>query len=57
MKYHNHIIKKQSEDLGDLDDRCNFMYNIYTLDGEFIGQEPTLGSAKHVVDYGEPEAI
>lgn len=57
MKYHNHIIKREHEDLGELDERYNFMYNIYTLDGEFIAQEPTLGSAKHVVDYGEPELL
>lgn len=57
MKYHNHIIKREYEDLGEMDERYNFMYNIYTLDGEFIAQEPTLGSAKHVVDYGEPELL
>lgn len=53
MKYHKHIIKKVHADLGEFEDKWNYMYEVYTLDGKYVGEEPCLNGAKELVDYGE----
>ena len=42
MKYHKHIIKKVYEDLGESDDRLNYIYEIYNEDGEYLTNALTL---------------
>ena len=50
MKYHKHIIKKVYEDLGEWDDRLNYIYEIYNEDGEHLTNALTLNSAKEYID-------
>ena len=51
MKYHNCIIKKVKEDLGEDDERLNYIYEIYK-DGKFINNALTLSTAKQFIDSG-----
>lgn len=51
MKYHGHLIKKVPEDLGELDPRKNFIYEIYRIkDGEKMMNALTINSAKNYID-------
>jgi hypothetical protein len=50
MKYHKHTIKKVYEDLGEMDDRLNYIYEIYNEKGEHINDALTLDSAKEYID-------
>ena len=50
MKYHKHTIVKTYEDLGEYDDRLNYVYNIYNEKGEFINTALTLNSSKEYID-------
>lgn len=54
MKYHNHEIKKVHEDLGEDDERLNYVYKIYK-DGKYINEALFLGSAKDYIDSGYDE--
>lgn len=49
MKYHGHEIKKVSTDLGEVDNRLNYTYEIYK-DGEYINTALTLSTAKTYID-------
>lgn len=51
MKYHKHIIKKVYADLGEINDRLNYIYEIYK-DGKYINTALTLSSAKDFIDSG-----
>ena len=53
MKYHKHILKKISADLGYDNPKENYLWEIYNESGELIGTEPCLNAAKQVADYGE----
>ena len=53
MKYHNHTIVKEHEDLG-IDDPClNYVYLIYNNKGVLINVALTLSSAKEFIDSGK----
>ena len=52
MKYHNYIIKKVHEDLGEDDERLNYVYEIYDKDGKWINDALTLSTAKEYIDSG-----
>lgn len=52
MKYHNYIIKKVKEDLGEDDEKLNYIYEIYDKDGNFIQNTLTLSNAKEYIDSG-----
>ena len=54
MKYHNHIIKKVSTDLGEDDERKNYTYEIYK-DGEYKETALTISTAKQYIDSGYDE--
>lgn len=54
MKYHGHEIKKTFTDLGEEDEKLNYIYEIYK-DGEFIMNALTLWSAKEYIDSGYNE--
>ena len=54
MKYHNHIIKKVSTDLGEDDGRKNYTYEIYK-DGEYKETALTISTAKQYIDSGYDE--
>jgi hypothetical protein len=56
MKYHKHIIKKVYEDLGEWDDRLNYIYEIYNEKGEYINNALTLDSAKEYIDSDYDES-
>lgn len=51
MKYHGHEIKKTFTDLGEEDEKLNYIYEIYK-DGEFIMNALTLWSAKEYINSG-----
>lgn len=55
MKYHKHEIKKVKEDLGEDDDRLNYVYEIYNEKGEFLINALTLSTAKEYIDSGYDE--
>lgn len=55
MKYHKHEIKKVKEDLGEYDDRLNYVYQIYNEKGEFLITALTLSTAKEYIDSGYDE--
>lgn len=50
MKYHNHIIKKVSTDLGEDNPKLNFTYKIYDSKGKYINTALTLSTAKEYID-------
>ncbi len=50
MKYHKHTIVKVYEDLGEWDDRLNYVYEIYNDKGEHLNTALTLDSAKDYID-------
>lgn len=54
MKYHGYQINKKSEDLGEDNQRLNYVYEIYK-DGEYKETALTLSSAKSFIDSGENE--
>ena len=56
MKYHKHEIKKIPMDLGELDPRLNFIYEIYK-DNEKINEALTLSSAKDYIDNGYNDIV
>lgn len=56
MKYHNHIIKKVREDLGEEDERKNCLYYIYK-DGKYIQVALTLSTAKMYIDTDYDENV
>ena len=49
MKYHNHIIKKEKTDLGEMDSRLNYTYKIFKNE-KYIATALTLNSAKEFID-------
>lgn len=51
MKYHGHILKKEHEDLGEPEEKFNFLIHIYK-DGEEIAVAASFGSAKDFIDSG-----
>ena len=55
MKYHGYEIKKTPADLGENDERLNYIYRI-TKDGEFKANALTLSTAKEYIDSGENES-
>ena len=55
MKYHGYEIKKTPADLGENDERLNYIYKI-TKDGEFKANALTLSTAKEYIDSGENES-
>lgn len=53
MKYHNYIIKKVKDDLGEeYDESLNCVYDIYSKDGKYINECLTLSNAKEHIDSG-----
>lgn len=52
MKYHNHIIKKVNEDLGEENKKLNFIYKIYDKNNKYIDTALTIDSAKDYIDSG-----
>lgn len=53
MKYHGHIIKRVVSDLGFDNDKDNSLWEVYDLQGNYVGVEPCLYGAKELIDYGE----
>ena len=49
MKYHKHVIKKISADLGEENPNLNYTYEIYK-DGKYINTALTLSTAKTYID-------
>ena len=53
MKYHNYIIKKVKDDLGEeYNENLNCVYDIYSKDGRYINECLTLSNAKEYIDSG-----
>ena len=52
MKYHNFIIKKEYSDLGESNNRLNYIYKIFNIDNKYIATALTLSSAKDFIDSG-----
>lgn len=57
MKYHDHIIKIVSEDLGESDPKLNRVYEIYDQQGELRGITITLNNAKEYIDTGYDDNV
>ena len=53
MKYHNHTIVKEHEDLGEDDPKLNYVYLIFNDKGILINVALTLSSAKEFIDSGK----
>ena len=52
MKYHNHYIIKTKTDLGEDNDRKNYVYIIYDSKYRFINEALNLSTAKEYIDSG-----
>lgn len=52
MKYHNHYIIKTKADLGNDNDRKNYVYRIYDSKHVLINEALTLSTAKEYIDSG-----